>query len=164
MLLHTKSKMLSLHQKIEILNENNAAVYHVESKVVSIHNTTYIYDAHKRQIAVIKRKPVSMHETHTLEMASGEVIEISTDWFHLMDDVIRIDSLGWQLHGDVLQHNYELIDEHGQTAATTHHKWVSLHDVYYINVLNERELDRIVCIYVMLEKIIRDREQRRADN
>ncbi len=164
MLLHTKAKMLSLHQKIEILDEADKAVYHVESKVVSMHDTTYIYDAQHRQLAVMKRKPVSLHETHDITLASGEEIEIRTELFHLMNDVIRIDSLGWELHGDVLQHNYELINENGQVIATTHHKWVSLHDVYYIDILQEKDVDRIVCIYVMLEKIIRGREQRRENN
>ena len=164
MLLHTKAKMFSLHQKIEILNEADEPVYHVESKVFSLHGITYIYDAQNRQLAVMKRKPVSLHETHDITLASGEEIEIRTELFHLMNDVIRIDSLGWELHGDFLQHNYELIDQNGQVVATTHHKWVSLHDVYYIDILRENEVDRIVCIFVMLEKIIRGREQRRENN
>ncbi len=164
MLLHTKAKMLSIHKKIEIMDEDDRVVYEVESKAVSVHDTTFIRKADGEEIAKVTKKPISMHETHTIEMASGEEIDIKTEWFHLMNDVIKIDSMGWELHGDVLQHNYELYDAMGNLVASTHRKWVSLHDVYYIDIRNESLTDRIVCVYVTLEKIIRDREQGRMNN
>ncbi len=162
--LHTKSKLFSIHKKMKILNDENKTVYEVESKAISIHDTTYIRDEHNRQVAVLTCKPISMHETHLIEMASGEQIEIKTELFHLMEDVIRIDALGWELHGDLLQHDYQLVDMNGQVIAATHHKWVSLHDTYDIEVADEGDMDRIISVYVTLEKIIRSREQRRMNH
>lgn len=49
----------------------------------------------------------------------------------------------------------------GQVIAATHHKWVSLHDTYDIEVADEGDMDRIISVYVTLEKIFRSREQRR---
>ncbi len=164
MLLHTKSKLLSIHQKMDILDEEDCVVYTVESKVVSIHNTTTISNAAGQEVAVLTHKPISLHETHDLVMASGEKIELRTELFHFTDDVVDLSGIGWQLRGDMLQHSYEIVDEAGRVLASAHHKWVSLHDVYYIDVLDESQTDRIVCIYVALEKIIRERETRRADS
>lgn len=163
MLLHSKSKMFSLHAKMEIMDEADEVIYTVESKALSIHNTTYVRDAQGREVAVITNKPVSLHETHDVRMASGEQFELRTELMHLMDDVIDLEGIGWQLRGDMLQHNYQILNERGETVATTHQKWVSVHDVYYIDVLDEGQADKIVSIYVALEKIIRARELRREN-
>ena len=163
MLLHSKSKMFSLHQKMEIMDEADQVVYTVESKVLTIHNTTYVHNAQGDEVAVITNKPVSLHETHEIRMASGEQFEMRTELMHLMDDVIDLDGIGWQLRGDMLQHNYQILNERGEMIATTHQKWVSVHDVYFIDVLDEGQVDKIVSVYVALEKIIRARELRREN-
>ncbi len=163
MLLHAKSKMFSLHAKMEIMDEADQVVYTVESKVLTIHNTTYVRDAQGREVAVITNKPVSLHENHEIKMASGEQFEMRTELMHLMDDVIDLEGIGWQLRGDMLQHNYQILNERGEPVAATHQKWVSVHDVYYIDVLDESQVDKIVSIYVALEKIIRAREQSREN-
>lgn len=164
MLLHTRSKLLSIHQKMDILDEDDRVVYTVESKVVSIHNTTTVTDADGQEVAVLTHKPISLHETHDIAMASGEKIELRTELFHFTDDVVDLTGVGWQLRGDMLQHNYEIVDGDGRVLATAHHKWASLHDVYTIDILDESQTDRIVCVYVALEKIIRERETRRANS
>ena len=163
MLLHAKSKMISIHKKMEIMNEADEIMYTVESKAISIHDTTYVRNAAGEPIATISHKPISLHETHIIEFADGEQVEVRTEWFHVMRDVIDLEGLGWQLRGDVLQHNYEFVNQLGAVLARTHQKWVSLHDVYYIDVLDESQLDRIVAIYVALERIIREREIRREN-
>ncbi len=163
MLLHAKSKMLSIHKKMEIMDEADQVVYTVESKAISIHDTTYVRNAAGDTVATISHKPISLHETHDITFADGSVVEVRTEWFHVMRDVIDLEGLGWQMRGDVLQHNYEFVDGSGITLARTHQKWVSLHDVYYIDVLDEGQLDKIVAVYVALERIIREREIRREN-
>ncbi len=163
MLLHAKSKMLSIHKKMEILDESEQVLYTVESKAISIHDTTYVRNAEGQTVATIRHKPISLHETHVIEFADGEEVEVRTEWFHVLDDVIDLEGLGWQMRGDILQHNYEFVNSLGGVLARTHQKWVSLHDVYYIDVLDEAQLDRIVTVYVALERIIREREIRRAN-
>ena len=163
MLLHTKAKMLSIHDKVEVLNEADEVVYSAESKVLSIHHATTVRDGQGREVAKITQKPLSLHETHDIEMADGEKIELRTELFHVMKDVIDLEGLGWQLHGDVLEHNYEIVNKLGATIAAAHHKWVSVHDVYYIDVMDESQADKIVCVYLALEQIIRMRELQRAN-
>ena len=148
---------------MEIMDEADQVVYTVESKVLTIHNTTYVHNAQGDEVAVITNKPVSLHETHEIRMASGEQFEMRTELMHLMDDVIDLDGIGWQLRGDMLQHNYQILNERGEMIATTHQKWVSVHDVYFIDVLDEGQVDKIVSVYVALEKIIRARELRREN-
>ncbi len=163
MLLHAKSKMLSIHKKMEIMDEADQVLYTVESKAVSIHDTTTVRNAAGETVATIKHKPISLHETHIIELADGEEAEVRTELFHVMQDVIDLEGLGWQMRGDILQHNYEFVNSLGGVLARTHQKWVSLHDVYYIDVLDESQVDKIVSVYVALERIIREREIRREN-
>ena len=163
MLLHTKARMMSIHDKVQVLDEADQVVYSVESKVFSIHHATTVKDAQGREVAQITQKPISLHETHDIVMADGEKIELRTEIFHVMKDVIDLEGVGWQLHGDILEHDYEIVDRQGMTLARAHHKWVSVHDVYYIDVLDESQTDKIVCVYLALEQIIRMRELQRAN-
>ena len=163
MLLHTKARIMSIHDKVEVLDEADQVVYSAESKVLSIHHATTVRDAQGREVAKITQKPLSLHETHDIEMASGEKIELRTELFHVMKDVIDLEGLGWRLHGDILEHDYEILDQRGQAIASAHHKWVSVHDVYYIDVMDESQMDKIVCVYLALEQIIRMRELQRAN-
>ena len=163
MLLHTKARIMSIHDKVQVLDEADQVVYSVQSKVLSIHHATTVRDAQGREVAKITQKPISLHETHDIEMASGEKIELRTELFHVMQDVIDLEGLGWRLHGDILEHDYEILDQRGQTIASAHHKWVSVHDVYYIDVMDESQMDKIVCVYLALEQIIRMRELQRAN-
>ena len=59
MLLHTKAKMLSIHDKVEVLNEADEVVYSAESKVLSIHHATTVRDGQGREVAKITQKPIS---------------------------------------------------------------------------------------------------------
>lgn len=155
--LHMKSKVFSLHGKMDILDEEENIVYTVESKAISIHNKTYLQDSQGNEIAYIYRKPISLHETHFVEMNNGVNFELRTEWFHIVKDIINIEELGWSLRGDFFQHNYEILDENERVIASTHMKWFSIHKVYYIDIMDDSKIDTIVALDVALERIMQDR-------
>lgn len=96
-------------------------------------------------------------------MASGLSFEISTELFHLTKDIIRIDSLGWELHGDITSHDYQIIDEATHTIlATVHRKFFSLHDVYEIEINDEQQRDVLMAAIIVLEHIHSQRDAARV--
>lgn len=159
MKLRMKSKIASLHSKIEITDDDGKALYHVHSKVFSLHNVTFIARANGDEVATITRKPVSLHETHFIEMADGTAVEIRTELWHATKDVLNIDDLGWYLIGDLVQHNYRLMDEQGQMLAQAHRKWMSLHNTYEVEIEDEDRADKIVAVLIALDKIVEDRQR-----
>ena len=158
MKLQMKAKIASIHDKIDITDENGNKLYHIQSKVLSIHNVTYLTRASGEEIAKISRKVVSLHDTHFIEMAGGPTIELQSELFHITKDVMNIDALGWQLLGDVVQHNYRLMDQQGHLLAETHKKWITLHNTYEIEIVDEAQMDLIVAVLVTMDKIITDRQ------
>lgn len=162
MKLTMKAKIASVHNKIDITDEDGNAVYRVHSKVLSLHNVTYLTDGEGGEIAVITRKPVSFHDTHTIELMDGTEIELRAELLHLTRDVLDIEALGWQLTGDLVQHNYQLTDDQGQLLAQTHKKWISLHNTYQVDIVDEERMDLIVAVLVALDKIVGDRQRTMA--
>ena len=155
--LHIKSKVFSMHNKMEVLDENDEVVYTVSSKAVSIHNKTCIKDRDGNEVANISRKVISIHEKHEIEMANGTNFELSTEIFHITKDVINVEELGWTLEGDFFHHNYQVLNSDGTQIATTHVKWMSMHNILYIDISDDSQADTLVALFVTLEHIIEDR-------
>jgi len=161
MKLQMKAKIASIHNKIEITDEHKRAVYHIKSKVLSVHDMTYLTRADGEEVATITRKVVSLHDTHFIEMSSGMTVELSSELLHLTKDVLNIEALGWRLEGDLIQHDYRLVDldDGGRVLAQTHRKWLTLHNTYMIEIIAEESMDLIVAVLVALDKIVADRER-----
>lgn len=159
MKLYMKAKIVSIHNKIEITDENKNPVYHIQSKVLSLHNVTYLRDADGGDVATISRRVVSLHDTHFIEMRDGRTVELRSELLHLVKDVLDIEALGWRLEGNLIQHDYRLVDAQGRLLAQTHRKWLTLHNTYELEILDEENMDLIVAVLVALDKIVMDREQ-----
>lgn len=159
MKLKMKAKIASIHNKIGITDEEGNPVYHIHSKVFSLHDTTFLTDAGGGDIATITRKVVSLHDTHLIVLNDGTEIELRSELLHLTKDVLDIEALGWQLTGDIVQHNYQLMDDEGQLLARTHRRWLSLHDTYEVDIVDEERMDLIVAVLVALDKIVADRQR-----
>lgn len=159
MKLKMRAKIASIHNKIEITDEDGNPVYHIHGKVFSLHDTTFLTDAGGGDIATITRRVVSLHDTHLIVLNDGTEIELCSELLHLTKDVLDIEALGWQLTGDIVQHNYQLTDDQGQLLAQTHRKWISLHDTYEVDIVDEERMDLIVAVLVALDKIVGDRQR-----
>ena len=110
MKLQIKSKVVSIHDKIDVLDENENPVYRVHTKAVTIHDKTYIEDAAGNEVAYIHAKAVSIHHVYYVEMANGETFELKESLKHIRD-FVDIEPLGWQLRGDsILEFNFQIYD------------------------------------------------------
>ena len=159
MKLRIKSKIASAHRKMEITGSGGQVLYRVHSKVVSLHGTTFLTRENGDEVAVITASPMSLRDTHRIEMADGSIVDIRTELLHLTKDVLGIDALGWYLSGDLVQHNYKLMDSEGRILAQAHRKWMSLHNTYELEVEDESQLDSIMAVLVALERIVEDRQR-----
>lgn len=160
MKLRMKAKIASIHHKLEVTDEHKRPVYHIKSKVFSLHDVTYLTRADGEEVATITRKVASLHDTHFIELSGGMTVELSAELFYLTKDVLNIEALGWQLEGDLIQHDYRLVEmDTERTLARTHRKWLTLHNTYEIEILAEEKADVIVAVLVALDKIVEDRER-----
>ena len=128
--LFTSSKVISLHHKIEITDEQENVVYRSQSKFFTLHDKTDIFDASENKIAHIEKKIFTLHERHFITMEGGPSFQLSNELFHLIKDITNIEGLGWQLRGNIAGLNFELYDEKNEIVANISQKLISLHDKY----------------------------------
>ena len=162
--LRISSKLGSLlHNKIDVLDAHDNAIFRVHSKAVSMTDQTFIEDAAGNEVAVIKAKLVSIHGTYEVEMADGTSFELSQELFRLRD-VVRIDALGWTLRGkNVLGFDFDICDARGSVIARAHREALSLRDTYVVDVLDRSDADEVAAIFVVMKHII-ERRQKQAQN
>ena len=156
--LHIKSKLISIHDKMDILDEDENVVYKVASKALSIHDKTYIMDNKGNEIAYVHAKAISIHQVHYVEMASGESFEIRLKLGHPFHNQLAIEELGWLIQGKFSAHDYTILDENKTVLASAHCKWFSMHNIYYLDILDENKKELILAAYIVLEHILSNQE------
>ena len=156
--LFTSTKVMTLHHRIEITDEEERVVYRAETKFPSLHDKTDLFDAAGRPVAHMERKLFTLHERHFVTMADGTAFELSNELFHLIRDITNIEGLGWQLRGTVLGLNFALSDAEGEIIAVIAQKLFSLHDKYCVDIYQPKKEKTVVAILITLQHMIRDRE------
>ena len=157
--LFTSTKVFTLHHHIDITDEQGNIVYQSHSKAISIHDKTDVTDANGAHVAHIESKFLTLHERHFVEMADGTNFELSNELFHLIKDITNIEGLGWQLRGNIVGLNFELLDENREVVAVIGQKLLSIHDKYCIDIYQPEHEQIVVAILVTLQHMIVDRER-----
>ena len=155
--LFTSTRFMTLHHRIDIVDESENLVYQARTKFPSLHDKTDLTDAAGRPVAHIERKLLSLHQRHFVTMADGLSFELSNELFHLVRDITNIEGLGWQLRGNILGLNFELYDEKGEIIAVIGQKMLSLHDKYCVDIYRPEYEKIVAAILVTLQHMIRDR-------
>ena len=156
--LYTSTRLFTLHHEIDITDDDGNIAYLAGTKFFSILDKTDIFDSEDRHVAHIERKLISMHQRHYITMENGQEFEVSNELFHLIDDVINIEGLGWRLVGNILALNFILYDEAEKIVALVSQKMLSMHDKYCIDIYQAEYEQIVVAIVITLQHMIRDRE------
>ena len=162
--LYTALQLGNLHRQIDITDESGKVLYYTKSSVFALKGKTEIYDADGNQIAHLEKKPVSLHEKHFVTMADGTSFTLSNEIFHVVKDVTNIEGLGWQLRGNFIGLNFNLLDENGEPIATVSKKMISVHDKYCIDLYQTKHEQKVVAIVIQLEKMLEQREENKEDS
>ncbi|MBQ9060656.1 MAG: LURP-one-related family protein [Firmicutes bacterium] len=162
--LYTALKLGDIHRKIEITDEQGNLKYYTKSSIVAIKGKTEIMDAAGKVIAHLEKRPVSLHEKHFVTMDDGKSFTLSNELFHVVKDITNIEGLGWQMQGNFIGLNFNLLDEGGGPIASVGKKMVSIHDKYCIDIYQPAEEKMIVAIVIQLEKMLEDRSENESDS
>lgn len=160
--LYMKQALMTLHKKMELRDEADNLRYEVATEFFSVHDKTHIKNADGETIAELHKKLLSLHSKYFVEMHDGTQFEMHEELFHLVKDVIDIKKMGWTIKGNFMEHDYEIIDGNGNILASTHRKWLSVHEAYEIEIFDESQLETIVAVFVVLEHILFTRAQNKS--
>ncbi len=155
--LFTTTKVFTLHHHIDITDSSENIVYQANTKFPSLHDKTDVTDASGNQVAHIERKFFTLHNRHFVTMADGTQFEISTEFWHVVKDIINIEGLGWQMRGNIMGLNFQLYDSDESVIAVISQKMFSVHDKYCIDIYRPEYEPTVVTILITLQHIMQDR-------
>ena len=162
--LYTALNLGDLHSKIDITDEEGNVKYYTKSSIFALKGKTEIMDASGNIIAYLEKRPISLHEKHFITMADGRKFTLSNEIFHIIKDITNIEGLGWQLRGNIIGLNFNLLDENGQPVATVGKKLVSIHEKYCIDIYKPQHEQVVAAIVIQLEKMLEARRENESES
>ena len=157
--LYTALNLGDLHSRIDITDEEGNVKYYTKSSIFALKGKTEIMDAAGNVIAHLEKRPVSLHEKHFITMADGRKFTLSNEIFHVIKDITNIEGLGWQIRGNLIGLNFNLVDENERPVATIGKKMISMHDKYSIGLYQPEQEQAVTAIFIQLEKMLEARRE-----
>ncbi len=111
--LYTSMKLGDMHRRIDVTDEDGKVRYYTKSSVVTIKGKTEVMDADGNAVAHLEKRPVSLHEKHFVTIEDGRSFTLSNELFHVVKDITNIEGPGWQMRGNILGLSFNLLDEGG---------------------------------------------------
>ena len=159
MQLYMKQKVFSWKDKFSILNSFGEDKYYVEGKVLSVGKKLRVYDNAGNELAFVNQKVLSLMPKFFVEMNGEEVATIKKK-FTLLKPKYIIEGPGWEVQGDFLGHDYQIMD--GNTVIVSiHKKWMSWGDAFELDIPDEKNEILAVAVVLAIDAVM-DNQQNSA--
>lgn len=158
MKLYIKEKVISIHNKFYIQDENHNNIYEVSNKVVTIGRKTTIKDMAEKELVYIEREPFKLVEDYYHIFINNEEIQLIKK-FKILATKYQL-SNGYSVEGDALKLNFTIYDENKNEIASIKKNFISLPDKYEINIHTEKDF---VLILAILAIIVNDVDDSQSD-
>ena len=106
--LYIKQRIFTWGDKFSVYDENGNEKYYVEGEVFIFGKKLHLYD-----------------------LAGNELAFIEQRLFTFFKHEYTVNGLGWSVHGDFFDHDYE-VEDNGTMIASVSKEWFTLGDVYEI--------------------------------
>lgn len=159
MKLYIQQKFFSWKDKFFIKDKDGNDRYYVEGELFTLGKKLHIYDMNGGEVAFIQQKVLSFLPKFFVFVGDTQVAEIVKE-FTLFKNKYRIDGLNWEVHGNFLDHDYEIVSE-GRTIATVAKEWLVWKDAYELNVHNASDTVLALSVVLAIDCVL-DMQQRAA--
>ena len=146
MKLYMKEKVFSFHDRFTIKDEHGWDKYFVEGELFSLGKRLHILDVHGQELALIRQQLFTLMPRFNLTVRGREIGEIRKE-FTLFYQRYCVDSLGWEIEGNVWAHEYE-IRRNGRPIVSISKEWLTWGDSYVLDILDPA--DEILALAVVL--------------
>ena len=161
MKLFVKEKLISMHNRYFIYNENGELAYEIESKVISIGDKTTIYDNNHNVVAYIEQEIFHLMPHYNVYIKDEYKYQIKKKFKMLKNDYELSNS--YKVEGSAFNLNFKIINNYGKEIALVNRKFLSIGDKYQIEIIDEKDIDTILTIIVAITNDI-DRSQANSSN
>ena len=147
MKLYIKQRVFSWKDKFSVFDENENLKYFAESELFTFGKKIHLYEECGKEVSFISETITLFMPRFSIICDGTEVAEVVRE-FTFFRPKYRIDRLGWQLEGEVFDHNYWLTDEKGDIVTTVSKAWFTWGDTYEIDIADD--VDPVIALSVVL--------------
>ena len=154
MKLFIKQKVFSLKDKFSVTDELGNPVYNVEGEFFSIGKKFHVYDLSGKEVLFLKQKVLSLFPRFLVYSGDKYLFEIH-QLFSFLKPKYEINGINWKIDGTFWEHDYNIIDERGNSVVSVHKKWMSWGDTYELDLADSADvltaLGAVLAIDAVLE-------------
>lgn len=161
MRLYVNEKLLSIHNKYYIKDENKNDILEISSKVISIGAKTWVKDLDGNSLAYIEQKVLHIMPNYDIYMNDELKCRISKKFKLFKNDYSL--SNGYKVKGDFLSLNFSVYDDHDKLIGEITRKFISIGDKYTIDIYDDNEYVLILAIIVAIANDV-DRAQSQSND
>ena len=147
-----RQRFFSWFDSYDIYDETGNTVFTVEGKFSWGHKL-HILDAGGQHIGTVKERVISLLPRFQIFYMDQYVGEIYKRWTFLRPRY-TVELNGWDVQGDLLGWDYQVMDPHGRLVASISKKLFRLTDTYEIDVVNPPD-----ALYVLMLVLAIDAEK-----
>lgn len=156
MKLYANEKLFSVHNKYSIFDENKTLLYKVQSKIISIGKKTSVFDKNNKEIIYAKQELFHLTSNYNIYIRGRFAFKIKQRFnlFNINFDI----SNGYSVEGNFFSLKFTIYDKNREPVAKISRKIISIGDKYQIEVLDEKDIEVILSIIVVISNIIDERQ------
>ena len=149
MKLYLQQKLFSIRSRSTLYDAAGNPCYYSEAPMASIGTKLFIKDLQDRELATIRQKIFSFLPTYFIEV-NGEIVATVVKKFTLFRHEYVIDGIGWTVHGDMFDHDYEIYDG-DRLIACVSKEWFTLGDAYAIDISPEAPVVTALAVVLVID-------------
>lgn len=128
--LYIKQHIFTWGDKFSIYDEMGNEKYYVEGEIFTWGKKLHLYDMHGRELSFIEQEVLTFLPKYHISRDGAHIAEVVKE-FTFFKHEYSVNGLGWQVHGDFWDHEYE-ITENEHTIAAVSKEWMTWGDAYEI--------------------------------
>jgi uncharacterized protein YxjI len=154
-----REKLASIGDDSWIEDDNGKKVFKVNGKAMRIRDTFMLEDANGNEVAKIQERKLHVRNTMSIERGGKKVATIHRRIVGLRDHLkVDIeDGHDMKVHGNLVNHEYEIEGEHGKVAEISK-KWFRIRDTYGVEIEADQDHALILAITVAVEDLTHDQD------
>lgn len=128
--LYIKQHVFTWGDKFSIYDEAGNVKYYVEGEIFSWGKKLHLYDVQGNELAFIEQEVLTFLPKYHISKNGVDIAEVVKE-FTFFKHEYSVNGLGWQVHGDFWDHEYEITDG-GNVIAAVSKEWMTWGDSYEI--------------------------------
>lgn len=128
--LYIKQHIFTWGDRFSIYDEAGVERYYVEGEIFTWGKKLHLYDLRGNELAFIEQEVLTFLPKYHISRNGAHMAEVVKE-FTFFKHEYTVNGLGWQVHGDFWDHEYEITDGSRIIAAVSK-EWMTWGDAYEI--------------------------------